>query len=53
MQDKDAVEIKISSKYPQISFRLVHDQFQRNHIVKFNEKIDDLIIKELRQECSA
>ena len=31
----------------------MNDQFHRNHVVKFNEKIDDLIIKELRSECSA
>jgi hypothetical protein len=53
LAEKDAIEIKISQKYPQISFRHVNDQYQRNHVVKFNEKIDDLIIKELRQECSA
>eukprot|EP00347_Sterkiella_histriomuscorum_P005978 403354538 len=47
--DKEAIEIKFSENYPNIQLRSINEQFSRNHVVKFNLQIDDLVTKKLTE----
>ncbi|CDW75731.1 UNKNOWN [Stylonychia lemnae] len=51
--DSTYVEIKFSDQYPNISMRLLGDNFQdRNHVIKFNSQIENLVYKKL-SNCSS
>lgn len=51
MADKEVIQLRFSEQYPKISLMNATDHYQRNHIVKFNDKVDDLIYKVLTDCC--
>lgn len=47
MADKEVITLRFNEQYPKISMLNASDRYYRNHIVKFNDKVDDLIYKQL------
>lgn len=46
LEAKDIVQMQVSETYPKLSFVFQKPSHQRQHSVKFNEEVDDFVIKQ-------
>lgn len=45
LSDKDRLEFRFQEAYPMVSLIYENQKTRRNHVVKFNQKIDDFCVK--------
>ena len=43
--EKDRVEFRFQEAYPQVSLVYENQRTRRSHVIKFNQKIDDFVVK--------
>ena len=50
LEGKDLVSMKVSENYPKLSFVFQKDSHKRYHAVKFNDNMEDFVIKHISEQ---